>query len=124
MKNITRRSVSIVLSLILCFSVVFGANLSASAATVDYVYAGKFIKNWGVREQVATFLSPNAEKFYKDNNTTYEKLSALKGAAQNDVRSTALYQELNKLMKSNHTYVTSYNYTRDKNQYKIGRAHV
>lgn len=118
MKIITKRSVSIVLSLILCFSVVFGANLSASAATVDYVYAeGKYIKNWGVREQVATFLSPNAEKFYKDNNTTYEKLSALKGAAQNDVRSTALYQELNKLMKSNHTYVTDYGYTRYKFQY-------
>ena len=118
MKIITKRSVSIVLSLILCFSVVFGANLSASAATVDYVYAeGKYIKNWGVREQVATFLSPNAEKFYKDNNTTYEKLSALKGAAQNDVRSTALYQELNKLMKSNHTFVTDYGYTRYKFQY-------
>ncbi len=118
MKSITKRSVSIVLSLILCFSVVFGAKLSVSAATVDYVYAeGRFIKNWGTREEVATFLSPNAEEFYKDNNTTYEKLSALKGAAQNDVRSTALYKELNNLMKKNHTYITDYGYTRYKFQY-------
>lgn len=118
MKNITRRSVSIVLSIILCFSVVFGTILSANAATVDYVYAeSKFIKNWGTREELATFLSPNAEEFYKDNNTSYAKLSSYAGAAQNDVRSTTLYKELNSLMKKNHTFVTSYDYTRYKFQY-------
>lgn len=118
MKNITKRSVSIVLSLILCFSVVFGFNFSAEAATVDYVYAdGKFIKNWGTRDVVATFLSPNAEAFYSDNNTSYAKLASYSGAAQDDVRSTALYKELNSLMKKNHTFVTSYDYTRYKFQY-------
>lgn len=118
MEKITKRSISIVLSFILCFSVIFGANLSASAATVDYVYAeGKFIKNWGTREELATFLSPNAEEFYKDNNTSYAKLSSFAGAAQNDVRSTALYKELHNLMKKNHTYVTDYGYTRYKFQY-------
>lgn len=119
MKKITKRSISIVLSFILCFSVIFGANLSASAATVDYVYAeGKFIKNWGTREELATFLSPNAEEFYKDNNTTYEKLSALAGSStESAVPSSALYKELQSLMKSNQTHQTSYGETRPLFQY-------
>lgn len=109
MKNITKRSVSIVLSLILCFSMVFGFNFSAEAATVDYVKNGNYIYNWGVREELATFLSPNAEAFYTKNNTSYAKLSALSGSAtESAVPSSALYKELQSLMKKNHTYINSY----------------
>ena len=109
MKNITKRSVSIVLSLILCFSVVFGFNFSAEAATVDYVKDGSYIYNWGVREEVATFLSPNAEAFYTKNNTSYAKLSVLAGSVtESAVPSSALYKELQTLMTKNHSYINSY----------------
>lgn len=109
MKIITKRSVSIVLSLILCFSVVFGFNFSAEAATVDYVKDGSYIYNWGVREEVATFLSPNAEAFYTKNNTSYAKLSVLAGSVtESAVPSSALYKELQTLMTKNHSYINSY----------------
>ena len=41
-----------------------------AAGNVDYVYSGKYIYNWGSRGTVATFLSPNAEEFYEDNNNS------------------------------------------------------
>lgn len=118
MKKITKRSISIVLSFILCFSVIFGANLSASAATVDYVKNGNYIYNWGVREEEATFMSPNAEAFYSKNNTTYSQLAAFAGSSNiNNVSSSELYKQLYKLMSSNHKTKTSYDATRQMYQY-------
>lgn len=118
MKVIMKRSVGIVLSLVLCICMVFVINLSVNATTVDYVKNGSYIYNWGTREEVANFLSPNAEAFYTKNNTTYAKLAALNGShIESSVPSSALYKELQNLMQKNHSYVTTYNATRDKFQY-------
>ena len=118
MKSFTKRSISIILSFLLCFGIVFGINMPAQAANVDYVKNDKYIYNWGTREEVATFLSQNAEAFYSDNDTSYDELSALSGSSNMDsVPSSALYKELQNLMKSNQTYQTSYGATRDFFQY-------
>ena len=88
--------------------------LPAEAATVDYVYSGSYVYNWGQRETVATFLSPMAEEWYEENNTSYEELSALSGSSSRDsVPSSALYKELQSLMKSNHKHETSYSETKE-----------
>ncbi len=86
---------------------------------INYVYGSasgynNVIKNWGERGVVATGLSPNAKKFYTDNNTSYSTLSALSGSATvSSVPSSALYSELQELMVENHTKQTSYGDTRD-----------
>ena len=80
-----------------------------AAGNVDYVYSGKYIYNWGSRGTVATFLSPNAEKFYEDNNTSYTELSAISGGtSQSNAPQSALYITLQNLMKSNHSYINAY----------------
>ena len=115
MKLFNKRSVAWLASLLMLVSV-FAAVivLPTEAATVNYVYSGKYVYNWGTRETVATFLSPMAEEWYADNSTSYEELSALKGASSTSgVPTSALYKELQSLMKSNHDYETSYNATRD-----------
>jgi len=113
MRNKARRLTSLVMALIVCISVSFSLNLPVYAAEVDYVYAGSYIKNWGVRGEDADFLSPNAEKFYKDNNTSYKALSSLQGSYNRDkVPTSDLYKELQKLMKSNHSHITDYGETR------------
>lgn len=118
MKVIMKRSVGIVLSLVLCICMVFVINLSVNATTVDYVKNGSYIYNWGTREEVANFLSPNAEAFYTKNNTTYAKLAALNGShIESSVPSSALYIELQNLMKSNHTYINSYKKNNELLQY-------
>ena len=119
MKKLSMRSLAWLTSLLMLISIFASLIvLPAEAATVDYVYSGKYIYNWGSREEVATFLSPNAIQFYKDNNTSYAELSALSGSSSvNSVPSSALYKELKQLMSSNQTKVTSYNDTRDLFQY-------
>ena len=88
--------------------------LPTEAATVDYVYSGSYVYNWGQREEVATFLSPMAEAWYDKNNTSYEELSALSGSSSRDsVPSSALYTELKSLMTSNHKTITSYSGTKE-----------
>lgn len=118
MKTIIQRSVCLILTFVMCSSMLFGINLETYAASVDYVYAGKYIYNWGKREEVATFLSQNAIAFYEDNDTSYKELSALSGSSNiSNVMSSALYKELQSLMKGNHSYITSYNVTRPLFQY-------
>ena len=118
MKRIAKRSLAWLMTLAMCVTLFCAVWTPAQAATVDYVYAGQYVKNWGVRDTVATFLSPMAEDFYEDNNTSYEALAALSGAASaSNVPSSALYRTLQNLMKSNHKYETSYNATRSLFQY-------
>lgn len=118
MKIMTKRSVSLILALIMSASLFFGINLPAQAANVDYVKSGKYIYNWGTREEIATFLSQNAIAFYGDNDTSYAELSALSGSnTESSIPSSALYKELQNLMKINHSYIITYNATRDKFQY-------
>ena len=82
MKKLSMRSLAWLTTLLMLVSVFASLIvLPAEAATVDYVYSGKYIYNWGTREEVATFLSPNAIEFYEDNNTSYAELSALSGSS-------------------------------------------
>lgn len=119
MKTMLRRYSAAFLALVMVLSVSVGLKLPAKAATVDYVYANNgIIKNWGVREELATFLSPNAEKFYDDENITLNELLALDGSSNtSSVPSSALYKKLQTLMANNHTTKTSYGDTRYQYQY-------
>ncbi len=112
MKKLNSRILSAFLALLLVFSLLPGISFTADAVTVDYQYGStaaysKVIKNWGIRGELATFLSPNAEDFYKD--TTYEELSALDGSSDLTlVNTSALYVALYNLMKDAHTTKNSY----------------
>ena len=115
MKLLSKRSLAWLTSLLMLVSLFTAVVvLPAEAATVDYVYSGSYVYNWGQREEVATFLSPKAEAWYEKNNVTYEELAALSGSAtQSSVPSSALYQELKSLMSSNQNHVTSYSETKN-----------
>lgn len=56
MKRVMKRSLAMMMALVMSVSLFFGVELSANAATVDYTYAGDYILNWGVRGTDATFL--------------------------------------------------------------------
>ncbi len=114
MRNFAKRSLSMLLVLAMCISLLSGLTFTVSADTVDYVYSGSYIYNWGSRGTTATFLSQNAEAFYKDNGTSYAELSKLSGSSNRDsVPSSALYQELKSLMAGAQTYTTSYDATKN-----------
>ena len=103
--------------LVLCSVVSFaawlpGLDFAADAAEVSYNYDGKYIYNWGTRGEVATFLSPNAEKFY-DKNGTFEELSSYSGGTStSNVPSSGLFNALQDLMTNAHSYKTSYDATK------------
>ena len=119
MKHLTSRLLSALMALVLVFSLFSGIIPAADAQNVSYVTGNadgfsNVIANWGSRGTTATFLSQNAEAFYADNNTSYAELSALSGSSSiSGTPSSALYRELQSLMKSNHDTITSYNETRD-----------
>lgn len=118
MKKTMRRSFAMLMALVMAASLFFGINVPTQAATINYVKSGKYIYNWGERGETATFLSPMAEDFYEENNTSYEELAALAGSSSvSSVPSSALYKELQSLMKSNHKTITSYGDTRPMYQY-------
>ncbi len=118
MKRVMKRSLAMLMALMMSVSVFFGVDLSTQAANVDYTYAGNYILNWGERGTDATFLSQNAEKFYADNNTSYMELASFSGSSTvSSVPSSALYRELQDLMTENHSYQTSYDATRPLFQY-------
>ena len=113
MKTMTKRAFSLVMAFALSISILLSIKIPVKAATVDYVYSGNYIYNWGVREEVATFLSPNAIEFYEDNNTSYQQLSSLSGSSsESGVPSSSLYKKLQDIMKSNHKTTTSYDGTK------------
>ena len=118
MKRNCNRILSLLLMLTLMLGLLSGVAAPAEAATMDYVYNGKNIYNWGHRGTTATFLSPNAEKFYKKNNITYDALSVLSGSSSTgSVSSSDLYKALQNLMKKNHSHITDYGETRYLYQY-------
>ena len=121
MQSFTKRAISLMLALILCVGVLSGIRLPVSAAnTVDYVYGSpteiskytNVIYNWGTRGEVATFLSPNAEAFYAENNVVYSELSKLSGSSTTSVNTSELYIALKALVTDNQTATTSYDDTR------------
>lgn len=110
MKRHTRCGLSLLLVLAMCISLLAGMTFAATP-TVDYVTKNGYILNWGSRGTTATYLSPNAEQFYNDNGTSYGELADLAGTG------TALYDELQELMVSNHDHETTYKETRDLYRY-------
>lgn len=119
MKKFTKRSLAWLASLMLFVSIFAGMIvLPAQAATVDYVYSGNYVYNWGQRDELATFLSPMAQDFYEDNNVAYATLASLSGASStSDVPDSALYDALHELMYDNLDNPTSYDATRSLFQY-------
>ncbi len=88
-----------------------------SPSDVVYKTSGGTILNWGARGEVATFLSPNAEKFYT-GKYTYDVLSQKEGGTgKSDAYRSDLYFELKNLMTDRHTHKTSYGETRYEYQY-------
>ena len=106
MKQMMKRSLAMVMVLVLCLGILSGVTVSADAA-------GSWLYNWGTRETVAGELSSYAEAFYVKNNTTYEYLSSLEGSSNlSTVSGSSLYRELQDLMVTNHKVITSYGDTR------------
>lgn len=103
MSKMSKRGLSLLLTLVLCLSLLSGINFSVYAAqtTVTYRYDGSYVYNWGTREETATFLSPMAIDYYEEKNTSFEELAALKGNSnQSSAGSSALYYELQEIMSS------------------------
>lgn len=110
MKITTKKSLAVILSLVMCVSMLFGLSFSAQAAT--YIY------NWGTRGTLATELSDNAIAFYTENDVALSELLALSGSStESGVPSSALYTALHDLMESNHTTKTTYDGTRELYRY-------
>ena len=88
-----------------------------SAGDVVYNTNGKYIYNWGARGERATFLSKYALQFYTGNYTfaTLSKVSG--GTSDSNAPSSALYKQLQELMKSKHTYTNSYSANNNLLQY-------
>ncbi|MBO5040635.1 MAG: endonuclease [Clostridia bacterium] len=119
MNNILKRGLAVILVLVCCISTLPFIGMQAEAAEVTYKYAdnGKYIYNWGTRGTVATFMSPNAEKFY-DKYTSYDVLSTYAGGTgTSDAPNSALFKALQDMMKSAHSYITSYDATKSLFQY-------
>ncbi len=110
MKNIrTRGCLSAFLALAMIFTVIFTVNLPTSAAN--------YVANWGTRGEDCTSLSSYAEGFYT-GIYVFEDMSKTKGGTgQSDAYQSALYLELQTLMKSKHHTETSYGGTRDLYKY-------
>ena len=87
------------------------------ASDVKYNTSGKYIANWGARDEVCTFLTSYATDFYT-GSYTYEQLSLNAGSTNTaSVPSSALYKALNTLVKSKQTSTTSYDATREMYRY-------
>ena len=115
MNNAMKRVLAMLIVLVMCIALLPALNVEASAANVNYVKSGDYIYNWGTREEVATFLSPNAESFYT-GNYTYDALAAYSGGtSEKDAPDSALYAQLHNLMENKHNdgKITSYQETRD-----------
>ena len=122
MNRLTNRALALLLVLALCISMLPGMAMAASVSYVTgtvmdkdnaKVVAENVIKNWGVRGETATFLSPNAVAFYEKNSVTYDSLAAMAGSGDlGTLADSDLYKALNALVVSNHTTITSYDDTR------------
>ncbi len=102
MKNLTKRSLSWVLVVALCISLMSGLAMPVAAATYEY--------NWGTRGVTATSPSSKAEAFYT-GSYTFDALMQLSGSSSGSASTVAqseLYDALQDLMRSNHSYTNSY----------------
>ena len=126
-----KKTNKILVALMLCASILcsmFVSTVSAAGAIVttpsgyqnasDVVYVKKsgYIANWGARGEEATFLSTYAVAFY--SNDSYDEISQYAGGTtQSNASSSALYRELQSIMKSAHRKQTSYNETKEMYRY-------
>ena len=118
MSKFLKRGLALFLVLATCLTFLPALAFGASAETVDYVYSGKYIYNWGERGELATFLSPNAEDFYVDNGTSYDSLVALSGGTgKSDAPNSALFSKLQDIMSKAHTHKTEYDETKELYKY-------
>ena len=77
MKRNCSRILSLLLMLTLVLGLLSGITAPAEAATVNYVYSGKYIYNWGHRGTNATFLSPILRRSNSSTSVRKERLSRL-----------------------------------------------
>ena len=126
MNRITKSAISLLLIICIIIPTIFASADTQSAAlptgytsASDVVYqkTGNYIANWGARGEVATFLSTYAEDFY-DSNTEYDVMSEkLGGSTVAAVPNSDLYKALQSTMKDKHSYIISYQATRDLYKY-------
>ena len=82
------------------------------ASDVKYVKSGKYVANWGAREEECVFLTTYAQDFYT-GNYAYDTMSQLVGSSsESGVPKSALYKSLQTLMKTKQTSQTSYDGTK------------
>ena len=118
MTKFMKRGLALFMVLAVCLTFLPTLVFGASAETVDYVYSGKYIYNWGERGELATFLSPNAEKFYSSRSVSYESLSAYAGGTgKSDAPNSALFGKLQDIMSNAHTHKTGYDETKELYKY-------
>ena len=83
------------------------------ASDVDYVKSGKYVANWGARDEDCGFLSTYATSFYT-GSYSYDQMSLNAGGSSTSTApNSSLYKSLKSMMSSKQTYETSYNATRD-----------
>ena len=112
-----KRGLALLLVLITCITFIPAISINANAETVDYVYGGKYIYNWGKRGETATYLSQNAEAFY-DKYGSYTELSSYDGGSgKSDAPTSELYSALQDIMADAHNYETSYEATKELYRY-------
>ena len=86
---------------------------------VEMAAAASYKANWGQREVTCTSLSNDAVAFYRlEDSYAYEDMCLNAGTTvQSNVPQSALYRELQSMMKSEHSKITTYNGTKDMYQY-------
>ena len=98
-----RKFTTIALVLVLVLSMVMPASATQNQSTLQHNYSST--ANSGIRHEVCTTLEGTSVDTYYTGDYTFENLS--------DLSSDALLQSLRTLMKSTHTYQTSYDECRD-----------
>ncbi len=94
--KITRKLLSFLLVLSMLFTLLIGSGIMSEA---EYRASSTAVSNWGTRGETATSLTGYAQSYYT-GSYTYDKLS--------DQSSSTLLSSLRTLMKSTHSYTSSY----------------
>ncbi len=87
------------------------------ADDVQYVKDGNYIANWGARGENCTFLSTYAQSFYTGSYTYSALENVAGGTGKSDAPNSDLYDSLQTLMTSKHTYKTGYDETNNLYRY-------
>ncbi len=106
MKSLVNRSVALIMSLILCISLLSGLTVNAKT--------GSLTTNIGTRHEVCTALSSQAEAYYT-GEYTYDMLSALQGGNESclETADSELFYKLHELMTDTMTNLVTYNGKQD-----------